>query len=330
MERGLNNPPVDGRAARTDAFVWPPPRRAGEQNAEQMAPGDTRGAAQRPRAGLTRNASKLKDWLWEIERAWIGVEAAPLERRLQDAGVVADAGDVYCWRCAHAIGPMESNASGCARCRGERLSWDEAVRLGPYGGEQGALWRRCVLEVKFRRFGALGLALGERLGERIGQRLNDQGLDPAQAVIVPVPTSFWRRMSRGIDHPRWIARGVARATGGVVWPCLARSHRAPQSSLPRSQRFQSVRGTIGPTWASRLAMSDACGKLGRGWVVPASVQSRMRGGGPVVLVDDVTTTGATAMVASRALRAVCKPLFARELRVILGVVAATDLMRDGR
>ena len=326
-------------------FVWPPPKpKAGPSSrppADAVHTADLRRDPPTSPATSPRRpaqAPRLADWLWDIERTWLGVHAAPLQRRLQAHNLSPDPGDVYCWRCGHAIGPMESDARGCARCRPLRLPWHETVRLGAYGG----LWRRCVLEVKFQRFGALGTSLGRELGRQVSQRLTDQGLNPRDAIIVPVPTSLTRRLARGIDHPLWLARGVASVTGGTLWQALSRQNRPAQALLPKSSREENLRGAFTPSQHVRIAaalkrtanaypnptapapkfLKFFCRRC-----VPRALNDRLGRPGLVVLVDDVTTTGATALTASKAFNQAWKALSDQELRTVLGVVAVTGRTR---
>lgn len=210
----------------------------------------------------------------EFERTFMGVATASFEQRAAETGWLADDADAYCARCGHSVGPHEySEADGCSRCESKRLPWDRAVRLGAYND----LLRDAVLETKFTRWRHVGEQLGRRLGASLASALATRGHTPADAVLIPVPSSTRRRLMRGIDHALVIARGVKRATGIEIQRSLSARFGPTQVGTPSSRRDHNV--------------SDRF-RLKRG----VDVSGRI-----AVLVDDVRTTGATLRTAARTL-----------------------------
>lgn len=173
------------------------------------------------------------------------------------------------------------------------------MRLGEYDG----LLRRVICETKFTAWRRLGREVGRLLGAKLAEALEGAGVEASRAVIVPVPTTFWRRMQRGLDHTWCIARGVRDVTGVEIARGLARRHRVPQASLPRSARGANVRGSM------QSRELDLSGKT-------------------VIVLDDVRTTGATMLEACRALQRGMKER--RPERVWAGVVAVTPDSRRRR
>ncbi len=214
-----------------------------------------------------------------FERAWLDPVALPLHRRAVEAGWTPDALDRFCLRCGRDTGPHECDADGCSVCRERRLPWDRIVRLGSYVPPLSE-W---VCEVKFTRAAVLGLEIGRMLGRQVAGAagLGEGRMPPGPPVIVPVPSTLRRRLSRGIDHSRAIARGVGSVLQApVLGRALWRTHRPSQRSVAFSGRAANVSQSIG---VSRGAMKRLTGR----WVL---------------LVDDVTTSGATLRAAARAIR----------------------------
>jgi len=98
---------------------------------------------------------------------------------------------------------------------------------------------------------------------------------PAEAVLVPVPLGRRRQRQRGYNQAAELASALGRQAGVPVWPALLSRHRetGTQTRLGRAQRLANLAGAFRARATER----------------------------PVVLVDDVFTTGATLVSAARAL-----------------------------
>jgi len=181
--------------------------------------------------------------------------------------------------------PSVCPACDCARREGEpilcgtcALALRPLARLGPvttalaYDGTAARLIQRFKFE---SRSDALDV-LVEPLAGRVA------GLDAD--VVVPVPRHPDRIREQGCD-PAWqLARALCRRTGLALAPRVLERARAgqPQMELPRARRLANVRGSFRAR--------------------PGALAGRR-----ALLLDDVTTTGATLAEAARALRASARP-----------------------
>ncbi len=150
-------------------------------------------------------------------------------------------------------------------------SYARARAVARYDG----LMRDLVHDLKFRDdLNARGL-MGRWLTEAGRELLS--GAD----LIVPVPLSRARLLSRRYNQAALLSGEVARLTGIEHAPlALERTRKtAPQVGLSRSERRENVKGAF---------------------AVPVRWRGRVTGRS-VVVVDDVITTGATVDAAARAL-----------------------------
>lgn len=215
-------------------------------------------------------------WFQEFEQTWLDPVARPLPELERLLGWAPDPFDAYCERCGRDVGAYEVTEFGCARCRDRRLRWSRWVRLGRYE----APLSKWVCEVKFSRFKRRGLQLGARLGERVGEALRQEGVKREDVVVVPVPTNPWRRMVRGLDHTDVLSQGVKDALHVPLRRALRTRLRPSQRGRSATERLSNLRGSM--RLASLRVAEELAGRV-------------------VVLVDDVSTTGATIREASRAL-----------------------------
>lgn len=114
------------------------------------------------------------------------------------------------------------------------------------------------------------------LAEGMADVLNDMKLPP-DTVVTWVTMPEIRRKERGIDHGRELCEAVACRTGLTVRQLLARKGRIhTQRGLNKEKRLRNLQGTF------------LC-------------EEKLNG--PVLLIDDVLTTGATASACAEALMA---------------------------
>ncbi len=119
-------------------------------------------------------------------------------------------------------------------------------------------------------------------------------------VIAPVPAHYVRLVQRRYNQAAELARELARLTDRPVIPDLLRRVRRTklQDGMGREQRFANLSGAIQPRKTSR---------------------DRLRGR-PVLLVDDVMTSGATLSAATEA----CHAAGAAEVSVLTLARVAKD------
>ena len=154
----------------------------------------------------------------------------------------------------------------CARCRRSTKYIDRARAVGAYEGTLRAV----IHALKYEGRRSLARPLARLMRERGSDLL--PGVDAA----VPVPLHPSRRRERGFNQ----AADLAKHLGLPVVPMLCRiTPTSAQTTLPAARRHGNVRG----------AFAAALG--------PGPLR-----GGTVLLVDDVSTTGATLEACARVLK----------------------------
>ena len=173
-----------------------------------------------------------------------------------------------CARCAEPRGPHAAGAD-CPACRGRLLAFRHVAAAGRY--EKGL--KQALLRAKFGGQEAAWAWLGLKLAETVAAETWAEGI----RAVVPVPSSRRARWERGFNPAELLARPVASRLGVPLRRWLARSGSArPQVGLGRAERLANVAGAFA---------------------------ARGKPGGPVLLVDDVMTTGATMDACAAALKA---------------------------
>jgi ComF family protein len=173
--------------------------------------------------------------------------------------------------------------ASCPRCRRVRPPIALARAIGPYEGSLRAI----VHALKYDR--------RPTLARHLAARLRAAGADVLAGadLVVPVPLHGSRERARGFNQ----ARELARHLGMPVAEAVARTRKtASQADLPAARRHANVRG------AFRVVRAD------------------LTRGRTIVLIDDVSTTGAT-------LHACAAALLDAGSKEVRGLVAAKAVAR---
>lgn len=187
---------------------------------------------------------------------------------LDDVLATMHAAQRRCGRCALRL---RACAASCPDCERRPLALARVVAGFDYESPGDMLIARYKTEMRY--------ALAGVLADLVMQAQAASGALPPGAVLVPIPASRVSLRRRGFNPAGELARALARRTGLPLrrnW--LARTREGPrQAALTRAGRMQGATG--GYTCTVRL---PSC---------------------PVVLVDDVMTTGSTLHAAALAVRA---------------------------
>jgi predicted amidophosphoribosyltransferase len=197
-----------------------------------------------------------------------------------------------CLGCAGTDGPF------CAACRPDAvvvvpggLGAPRCVAAGAYAGGL----RAAVLAYKERGHRALARPLGGLLAGAVTAALESRGA-LARVRLVPVPSARAAARARGGDHVRRLAVSAASALSAAGVPA------AVEPVLTVRRRVQDSVG---------LAADDRRRNLAGAFTVAGGRDVRAPAAdGPVVVVDDVVTTGATLAESARALAAAGIPVAA--------------------
>lgn len=176
----------------------------------------------------------------------------------------------YCLRCGQTRGPnVPVYGDGCHGCPSPLPRFAHLIRLAPYAGPLSGTIR----QFKYHQATAAAVKLVDLLAARITETCEAE-FD----IVIPVPMFWSRRLGRRFDHSRWLAERLGKQLQLPVAMELKRTRNTPpQVGRNRTRRMENVH--------KAFSCSGAVA------------------GARVLLVDDVTTTGATANECARTLRA---------------------------
>lgn len=186
----------------------------------------------------------------------------------------------YCELCGRPFDPQAKGGPLCADCRQGQSHLDIARAVNVYDGPM----REAIHRFKYARKRVLAGPLGAMMADylRAPEHADEERIIRIDEidVVCPVPLHPARIRERGFNQAELLARVVCQTLGVPLDPSLLRRVRdtAPQVSLDRRQRAQNVRGAFN--------VPDRTAVEGR----------RM------MLIDDLTTTGATLEECGRVLR----------------------------
>lgn len=197
-----------------------------------------------------------------------------------------DARRLVCRRCLSQLRPVPSPT--CDRCSAPRRvtgrSHDACPECSEWPAVLSGARSACLLlppadriihQLKYRGWPGLARPMGERMAAvRLG------GAAANATVCVPVPTTERRRRERGYNQAALLCETFARASGRcVVHALLRQSGQGTQTSLQPVARRANVAGAFGLNERMKSALRER----------------------DILLVDDVLTTGATAIACARVL-----------------------------
>lgn len=170
----------------------------------------------------------------------------------------------WCWPEMFEIAPEECFrchrtsplAAVCRSCR-QYTSLQHVWVVSPYRGGARELVRHMKIDAYRQACALIARAMHE-----------STPILPSDTVITSVPTARARIRERGFDHSRLIAEEFARARSLPYRQLLVRYGRAKQAGATKAERLQQISGRY-----------QAYGRL------PTTQ--------PVLIIDDVTTTGST-------------------------------------
>ncbi len=171
----------------------------------------------------------------------------------------------------------------CSRCLERAPAFSVHRSCGAYGGTLKDL----ILLFKYKKFAPLSRPLAEYVRTSLG---GDAKLWKGADFLVPVPLHPARKRERGFNQSRLLARDLGRLRGMTLLEgCLVKvGNVPPQAGLHAVEREKNVKNAY------------------------AVRREREIRGKTLVLVDDVTTTGATLRECARVL----KEAGAKEVRAI--------------
>lgn len=180
----------------------------------------------------------------------------------------------HCIRCGASLGPhvISTAKEGCPSCKGKYLPFNTLTSITHYEGVIQTL----IHTFKYSRQKFLFTVLNDIVLAQ--EKLKE--IVPNVDVVVPVPLHWLKKMRRGFNQSELLARGIQRCfSKPLSTNNLCRiKNTSSQTQLSKSQRQRNIRNAF--------FVND-----------PKSFKGKK-----ILLVDDVLTTGVTAMECSKKLK----------------------------
>ncbi|WP_033374215.1 ComF family protein [Spirulina subsalsa] len=156
--------------------------------------------------------------------------------------------------------------------------WEQDIKGFAWGAYQGAL-KRAIAALKYNNHPQLAEPLGQWMGE--AWLKTPPFPTPAQYVVVPIPLHPQRQQQRGFNQAELLARSFCRFTG----------LRLQSQGLKRDRETQAMYSLNPQERAENLKNAFCLGNPFQKRLPPS----------PVLLLDDIYTTGATIRSATQVL-----------------------------
>jgi ComF family protein len=200
------------------------------------------------------------------------------DRALQRQKIANPLGDRSVQSAAHTPGAIPNVQVGDKV--GERLPSDRVFAWGYYGGSlRQALW-----QLKYERQPAIAAQMGTWLAQAWLEHSpyhTPHSRSNFSPIVVPIPLSKERRQQRGYNQAELIARSFCQWTGYACQPhgLIRQRDTQAQHQLGAQDRQRNLSGAF---------------SLGKSWGKSQHAPSRQK---PILLIDDIYTTGATVQTA---------------------------------
>ncbi|MEW5724508.1 MAG: ComF family protein [Thermodesulfobacteriota bacterium] len=180
--------------------------------------------------------------------------------------------EAHCRYCGQPFTTTIPTHHTCALCLEKKPAFEKATAAGLY---EGAL-RTAIHRLKYEGRTELARPLAAFMAENLAPPFHP----PEADLVLPMPLHSRRLKKRGFNQALLLAQALYAPWPGIVrWDLLRRTRPTrPQVGLSEEQRKRNVRGAF---------------------VVE---QPQLLEGRPVILVDDVYTSGATARECAKVLR----------------------------
>ncbi|MBI4153575.1 ComF family protein [Candidatus Woesebacteria bacterium] len=191
-------------------------------------------------------------------------------------------GNYICSSCAGKLKPSRQICGVCTKpspkglthlkCRYE-LSLDGLAAIWEYEGSI----RRAILSLKYK----FAYEVSQEIADLVVEKLKRKVFLPPKPTLIPIPLHWQRQNWRGFNQMQEIGKKVALRMRWKFIPDLIvrRSASPPQTELKRKERVENIRGTF---------------VINRKYL-PLKPK-------PLVLFDDVWTTGSTVKEAAKVLK----------------------------